>query len=250
MNENTDNIVIDVNGKRNVAGAGISDAQRIMDQGDGGNLLFGPAVFERLRQREKYHSRTKRFTATIKHGFTLEVHQLTDAKIHYLNNDTPSNFVSDEHKRPTPTLSLTTAYIIGYLIKHSSDIKRLAGGGNRNESLFLVMVGLARTRVLQLEAKGFAPADPVHSPLPKLSDMQAIGLSVSDDKDIDSLFNYYHRLEFHICYEHAIDLRQKYIIKPGLHGFFKSEYDYVVPSESGERAVREGWPQVVEDLGI
>ncbi len=46
INENIDNIVPDINGRRNVAGAGISMAQRIMDKADASQILVGQTVYE------------------------------------------------------------------------------------------------------------------------------------------------------------------------------------------------------------
>jgi len=41
LNENEDNLVIDINGRPNVAGAGINMAQRVMSKGDAGHVLNG-----------------------------------------------------------------------------------------------------------------------------------------------------------------------------------------------------------------
>ena len=46
INENVDNVLADINGRRNVAGDGISMAQRIMDKADGGQILAGASVHE------------------------------------------------------------------------------------------------------------------------------------------------------------------------------------------------------------
>ena len=68
INENIDNIIIDYNKKRNVAGAGISMAQRIMDQADGCQILIGQTVYEILQHREKYLNAFKKYQAKGKHG--------------------------------------------------------------------------------------------------------------------------------------------------------------------------------------
>jgi class 3 adenylate cyclase len=52
INENVDSVLPDINGRRNVAGSGISIAQRIMDKADAGQVLVGQSVYEVLRQRE------------------------------------------------------------------------------------------------------------------------------------------------------------------------------------------------------
>src|SRR5713226_8089092 len=71
LNTNVDNVVTDINGKRNVAGAGINLAQRIMNTGDGNQVLVGESVFETLRYREKYMQSFKTSSTTAKHGISL-----------------------------------------------------------------------------------------------------------------------------------------------------------------------------------
>ena len=68
VNENVDNVLIDINGRRNVAGAGINTAQRVMSLADGGQLVVGPTVFDLLRHRERYMGAFRSFTARIKHA--------------------------------------------------------------------------------------------------------------------------------------------------------------------------------------
>lgn len=75
INENVDNVVEDINGSRNVAGAGISSARRIMDLADAQQILAGSTVYETLRQREKYMKAFRKFSARIKHGASLDVYQ-------------------------------------------------------------------------------------------------------------------------------------------------------------------------------
>jgi class 3 adenylate cyclase len=48
------NEVRDVNGRRNVAGAGINIAQRVMDCGDAGHILLSKRVGEDLSQSRQW----------------------------------------------------------------------------------------------------------------------------------------------------------------------------------------------------
>lgn len=48
INQNTDILVHDANGRLNVAGAGINDASRVMGSADGNQILVGRAVFDEL----------------------------------------------------------------------------------------------------------------------------------------------------------------------------------------------------------
>ncbi len=79
VNTNVDNVVTDINGQRNVSGAGINTAQRVMNKADGNQVLAGEGVYETLRHREKYMKSFRSFTATVKHGIELRLHQLIKA---------------------------------------------------------------------------------------------------------------------------------------------------------------------------
>ncbi len=87
VNENIDNLITDINGNKNVAGAGITEAQRIMDQGNGGNILVGRTVFEQLRQRENYMTKFRKHPAIIKHNIKLDIYQFVDFSIKHLNSE-------------------------------------------------------------------------------------------------------------------------------------------------------------------
>lgn len=87
INENTDNLIIDINGNKNIAGAGITEAQRIMDQANEGNILVGRTVYNHLKQRDKYVHNLKPFHAVIKHYQKLEMFQYIDPNINYLNSE-------------------------------------------------------------------------------------------------------------------------------------------------------------------
>jgi class 3 adenylate cyclase len=67
LNENVDNKIIDINGKPNIAGAGINLAQRIMSAADGNQVLVGDAVYETLRHREHYMNKFRSHSVLQKH---------------------------------------------------------------------------------------------------------------------------------------------------------------------------------------
>jgi class 3 adenylate cyclase len=76
LNENVDNVVEDINGNPNVAGAGVNDANRIMMLADGGQVLVGSTVHEHLRSREAYMRAFRAYEATVKHDVPLKAYQL------------------------------------------------------------------------------------------------------------------------------------------------------------------------------
>lgn len=87
INENTDNLIIDINGNKNVAGAGITEAQRIMDQGEPNTILVGHTVYNHLYQREKYINKFKEYTVIVKHKKKMEVYQYLDLQLDFLGSE-------------------------------------------------------------------------------------------------------------------------------------------------------------------
>lgn len=75
INENIDILVQDINDRRNIAGAGINDAARIMDLGGGNQILVGQNVYERLRGWRAYQGSFKPFNVTVKHDQKMIVYQ-------------------------------------------------------------------------------------------------------------------------------------------------------------------------------
>lgn len=75
INQNIDNLVTDINGRPNVAGAGVNVAQRIMSVADGNQIMVAATVFDNLRYRERYTSDFREYKATVKHAVQLAVYQ-------------------------------------------------------------------------------------------------------------------------------------------------------------------------------
>ncbi len=112
INENTDNLIIDINGNRNVAGAGITESQRIMDQCDGGNMLLGRTVYNHLHQRERYMNKFKAFPVTIKHNGKLEVFQYVDTSLEYINSNAPNHLkIMDTFRTKSEQLKTTLSSV-------------------------------------------------------------------------------------------------------------------------------------------
>lgn len=118
VNENVDNVVTDINGRRNVAGAGVSTAQRIMDQADGGQILVGESVYEILRHREFYKSRFRSYEARDKHNSVFRVFQYVEDNRQGLNRSEPSAFSS--RRESDPKLTLFAAFFIADARAHRS----------------------------------------------------------------------------------------------------------------------------------
>lgn len=113
INENVDNLVIDINDNKNVAGNGISMAQRLMDLGDGGQIIVGATVYETLFPREKYMKSFRGFVGAVKHGKSVPVYQFLSNDSPGLNVNVPATFKAKEVAAP-PTLTKLAAYYIAH----------------------------------------------------------------------------------------------------------------------------------------
>ena len=91
INEHTDNIIRDINGHPNVAGAGINLAQRIMSVADGGQILVGPRVHSELSDLDMYSEKFREFKVLGKHGMPLNVFQYI-GPTSGMNSNIPSAF--------------------------------------------------------------------------------------------------------------------------------------------------------------
>lgn len=92
LNANTDSLVTDVNGRQNIAGAGINTAQRIMSAADGNQILVGETVHTGLQQFEEYLSTFKRFEVIDKHGNCIPAYQYVAKGKPGLNRRIPAAF--------------------------------------------------------------------------------------------------------------------------------------------------------------
>jgi len=117
LNENVDNIVVDINGSQNVAGAGINMAQRIMSQADGNQIMVGQSVYDTLHVREAYLNSFRSYAATAKHGIRFAVHQYI-ASAEGLNADIPQVFAPTTPPPQKPiVLTKFAAYYMALAIK-------------------------------------------------------------------------------------------------------------------------------------
>src|SRR5438876_2261651 len=74
--------VVDVNGRANVAGAGINTAQRVMDCGDAGHILLSKRVAEDLEQFKHWRPHLYHLgECEVKHGAKIEIVNLFTAEL-------------------------------------------------------------------------------------------------------------------------------------------------------------------------
>src|SRR3954469_8263883 len=108
--------VIDVNGRANVAGAGINVAQRVMDCGDAEHILLSKHVAEDLEQLGHWHKHLHDLGQTeVKHGANVSVVNLYTSELG--NPEVPQKFLQARHKQApafgeTPSAGRNQIWII------------------------------------------------------------------------------------------------------------------------------------------
>lgn len=124
INQSDDNLLEDINGRKNVAGSGINNARRIMDLADSSQILVSRTVYDTLQQRKRYSTAfSSRLTKTVKHDVVLEMYQLVEANIAGLNANPPSSFVTvSAPEQPEQKLSKLSAYYFAHAIKNEKFI--------------------------------------------------------------------------------------------------------------------------------
>ena len=75
LNESVDCMVLDINNRDNIAGAGINQAQRLMAMADGNQIVVGRAAFDNLRVWDEYVNSFRALRAESKHGIIIEAFQ-------------------------------------------------------------------------------------------------------------------------------------------------------------------------------
>src|SRR5438270_10737297 len=119
--------VVDVNGRANVAGAGINIAQRVMDCGDAGHILLSKRVAEDLEQFKHWRPHLYHLgECEVKHGDKVDIVNLFTAELG--NSDRPKRLMTSAEKteaalvprqRPTslkPMLIIATFGVIAALV--------------------------------------------------------------------------------------------------------------------------------------
>ena len=96
--------VVDVNGRANVAGAGINMAQRLMDCGDAGHILLSRRVAEDLEQFKHWRPHLYHLgECEVKHGDKIEIVNLFTAELG--NSERPKRLVKSGEQIATASIS-------------------------------------------------------------------------------------------------------------------------------------------------
>jgi len=234
INSNVDNLVVDINGNQNVAGAGINLAQRVMSCADGNQLLVAGPVFETLRHREQYMKSFKSFVTTAKHGVQFRVHQFVEPRPG-LNTSVPTRYrVAEETDLK---LDRFAAYYFAHAIKNGEVLRSLPPRGSYwSYPATVLLMELAEDSVGFSEANEMNPYDP-HT--------WRAGKASFDDQ-----LEYFRSLHFWVICDLAHLLAKKHVseyrrfFEPSAH--FPSHF---VATHGREKLKRE-WPSIWKEFGL
>jgi class 3 adenylate cyclase len=235
VNENIDNVILDVNARTNVAGTGISMAQRIMDKADGGQILVGQSVYETLRQRERYLESFRHYAATGKHGLTFPVYQFVSPISPGLDVAPPSSFA----RKATDVVKLTklAAYYIAHAAKNRQFLLSRKGDSMREEVATVLLAYLADDSVDASEAGDH--------------DKPAAKTWRADSASFEEQYLHYNSMEFWPITDLARLLAKDILGRFSEHfesSAFLTNYAFVRPS--GVQKLRAEWPQIAIEFKL
>lgn len=235
INENIDNVLIDINDRRNVAGAGISMAQRIMDKADASQILVGSTVYEVLRQREQYFSNFRAFTAKGKHGVTFSVYQCLSKDSPGLSVTIPSVFAVK--KIEPEKLTKFAAYFMAHAVSNQSFLTSRKRDPLRDDAAVVLLSSLAYDSVLTSQT-------PTHDE-PHMKTWGAGSASFEEQ------YEHYLNIDYWPIIDLAGLLGKKHLQL--YSDYFEGDrwlpvYAFVKPS--GIHKLKTEWPQIADEFGI
>lgn len=232
INENVDNLLVDINGRRSVAGSGISMAQRIMDSADAGQILVGQSVFEAFNQREKYMMKFRPYDSKVKHGQRIRVYQYVQAGLPGLNIEVPSKF--EQQVIAEPKLTKLAAHYFAHAIK----LRQFLLKSTQDPYPRIVLLWfLAIDSVGQSEATELEPYEPK---LPNIC-------RGTIEEQLALLDN----LPFWVACEFADLINQSPDLSPWSFKYFEGlSGDKLFVNPAGKDKLKKDWPNIWNKFGL
>jgi len=236
LNYNIDNLIIDVNGNKNVAGAGINYAQRVMNCGDGGQILVGQSIYDILSQREEYMKSFRIFQTRIKHNQVINIYQFFGEYCIWLNNEIPEQFKISQKEEPK--LTKLMAYYFANVIKIKKYLVEKQGFGGNRYSCIILLWYLANDSKNYSESSEINPYN-----APRAYGEGKIG--------VDQQFEYYNSIHFwikcdfakHIIYDHLSKFHKYFIIE-------KTSSRYIFITDEGIEKLKKEWPSIWDEFDL
>jgi hypothetical protein len=229
LSSNTDNLVTDINGKRNLAGAGINMASRVMNISDGNQILMTESVYDTLRYREKYLSSFKNFQKTVKHGINIPVYQFISTDTIGLNSNIPQAFQTPQ--KVEPKLNMQIAFYFALAILNRTFLIQKNGG------FFEVSTSIILLWFLSLDAEANANATEIDAPYIRT-------YKAKEGASLEQQFEYYNSIDFPVR-----SLVADYISRENLskyNNYFESSFgkSYCFINSKGIEKLKLEWPSI------
>lgn len=143
--------VVDVNGRANLAGAGLNIAQRVMDCGDAGHILVSKNAADDLDEYESWQPLLHSLgTCEVKHGVKLQIVNLYDGAIG--NPQLPARIRAQRRRLAKKWISLgATALVLAAIALSFSLFPRRAAAANKSIAVLPFKPLLAENRDPVLE---------------------------------------------------------------------------------------------------
>lgn len=234
INDNIDNLITDINGRRNVCGAGVNEAQRIMNLSDPNQIFVGISTYESLRPREKYSKAFRAYEAPTKHGIPIKVFQYIGGNVSALNRDTPSAFTPEQPAKE-PMLTKLAAYYFAHAIKNKQFIMTKTGSGQKNYALMLLLYYLAKDSV---EASQTSPFTAPTKWMPETSSG-----SIIEQREL------FMDLPFTVCHD-LTNLALDFDIGSKFNQYYDDRYYRLSINEAGRKKLKSEWPRIWDEFNL
>jgi len=236
INENVDNIITDINGNQNVCGAGVNDAQRIMNFGDSNHILVGRSVADSLMPREKYARAFRRYNGTAKHNTSIEIYQYIGDRVSHLNRDPPRGFAP-------PTEEALTEYAAYYISILLQNREFIAGKIQRDPYLMGITADTVAVQMAYLaeDALGHSKEtkfDPYYDQMPK-----------TQNNTLEEQFKFFWDLPYAVTGK-LHDAMVSHRLADSYSDCFEPEPEdsFAVPSEKGVQKLQKEWPEIYKEF--
>jgi len=234
INQGDDNIVTDINGRKNVTGAGINNTRRIMDLADGSQILVSSTVYDNLHPRKAYYDAfSQEFGYKAKHGLILKMYQIVKPETYWLNTNTPSNLLSKD--APDPKLTELAAYYFAHSIEKRRFLIEKRGYTQENAALAVLLWYLA---VDSLGRSKSTEVEPYSEHMPE-----------TEFDTLDAKFKFFMNLPFWVC----CDLKDSlcyYRIGEHNYKYFEDGLEFTIVNAEGRNKLKSEWPNIWDEFGF
>lgn len=231
LNANVDNLVPDINGRQNIAGAGINTAQRVMSLADGNQILVGQTVFDLLSPREEYMRAFHSYQASVKHDRRLRVHQYIEPNRASLNVEPPSSLVPKE--------KTALSDLVGYYIAHALENQEHLVSANRLGSPSISAVNLLY--VLAKDSVGYSKATNIKPYTPQVWN--------AGTASFEKQLQHFDSQDFAVTYELSDLIGERFLAA------YSDCFEFVFPfwlfiSEEGRRRLKDEQPGIWKEFNF